>query len=288
MDRASGPAGRTGRRVAGRRQPARSALGVPRGVRGLRPRPQRRRRSAARPGRRRAAADLPPWPRVLGRHGRRLGRPVRPRRRAVRGQHAARLPAASGRVRRRAADAGDDQRQRRLAPALVAAGRADAHGPRLERLRLRRAGPAVDAVRARGAVPARLGGRADPGRRRAGRPARRRCERAHRLRHQPGRLLASTGLGLRAPVRRRGGRPGGRGCVHVLDGLPSAGDGAAARLRAEGPVQRYMQQVRPTRHVERTFAFRARPYGVDDPFELFTEVGSTSCATSSGTSAPPC
>jgi hypothetical protein len=233
MDRPSGPAGRTGRRVAGRRRPARSALGVPRGVRGLRPRPQRRRRPAARTGRRRAAADLPPWPRLLGRHDRRLGRPVRARRRPVRAQHAARLPAASRRHRRGSADAGDDQRQRRPALLTLGLGRVGRARPRLERLRLRRAGPAVDAVRAQRSVPARLGGRAHPSRRRAGRPARRRCECAHRLRHQPRRLLAPAGPGLRAPDRRRGSRRG-RFTAAYPDRVRGSGDRPSVPASAGG------------------------------------------------------
>lgn len=34
----------------------------------------------------------------------------------------------------------------------------------------------------------------------------------------------------------------------------------------------YMTQAAPDPDAERTFAFRARPYGIDDPYDLFTEV----------------
>lgn len=34
----------------------------------------------------------------------------------------------------------------------------------------------------------------------------------------------------------------------------------------------YLAQASPDPDAERTFAFRARPYGMDDPFDLFTEV----------------
>ena len=165
-------------------------------------------------------------------------------------------------------------------------GRGRAH-PRLERLPYDGPGPAVHAVRA-GAVPARLGGGAHPRRRRPGRPGRRRRRRAARLRHQPGGLLAAAGAGLRTPVGRRGRRPRRHRRVHVLDRAPAAGDARAAGRRAEGRFNGFMAQVDADPAIARTFAFRARPYGIADPFDVFTEVASTTSATSRDRSAPRC
>ena len=91
--------------------------------------------------------------------------------------HAARLSAPPGRQRSGPANVGGDQRERRLAARAARLRRRGGAGPGLERVPVRRPGPAVDAVRAGGAVPLRLGGGADPGHRRPGRPARRRRRR---------------------------------------------------------------------------------------------------------------
>jgi hypothetical protein len=109
--------------------------------------------------------------------------------------------------------------------------------------RQRRPWPAGQPVPARDPVPARLGGGADPGGRRHGRPARRRPRPGRPDRGQPGRLLGAAGAGLQAPLRGRGGRPRGGRRVHLLD---RAAPGLHAGP-APGPVQEGRLRHRETR-----------------------------------------
>ena len=153
--------------------------------------------------------------------------------------------------------------------------------PGLERLRLRRARAAVDAVRAQRAVPPRLGGRAHPGGRRPGRPPGRRRRRAHRLRHQPGRLLAPAGAGVRAPLRRRRRRPRRRRRLHLLARPPAAADDRPARqppeARSSTPSWRRSTRT-PTRPARSPSA--PAPTASPTPTTSTPRCGPTSSATS--------
>ena len=107
---------------------------------------------------------------------------------------------------------------------------------------------------------------AHSGRRPAGRPARRRRRLPAGVRDQPGRLLAAAGARLRAPLRRRSRgwwgdrrRPGlERNLPAQLQTLLKAGDKAAfnAAMSSAAAV------AEP--EIERTIAFRAKPYGLTD------------------------
>ena len=135
------------------------------------------------------------------------------------------------------ADPRHDERQRRLAARAARLWRGGGAQPRLERIPLRRSRSAVDAVRARSAVPLRLGGGADTGHRCAGRTAR--CGRvgADRVRHKSGRLLDHQGGRVRAPDGRGGRRSGRSGRIGGVDRAPAPGPAGHAELRPQGRLQ---------------------------------------------------
>ena len=191
------------------------------------------------PAERADAVLLPTFRRtaLLGRLRRRLGRRARPGRDSLRGNHPARLSAAPGRHRHAAADVDHDERQRRVDQRSVGKRRGWRAGPRLERLRLRRPGPAVDAVRARARRSATIGRRSSP---RWSTPLSARddvdADRLVAYGDQPGRLLAAPGARVRAPDRCRRRRSGrGRRCC-VLDLQSRRQDADDARHRVTAPT----------------------------------------------------